>query len=39
MLNHMICDFSETVRWWTKNPQYSPEEISRFFFAATPGIA
>ena len=38
MLNHMVCDFSETIRWWTKNPRYSPEEISRFFFVSTTGI-
>ena len=38
MLNHMVCDFSETIRWWTKNPRYSPEEISRFFFETTTGI-
>jgi hypothetical protein len=36
MLNHMVCDFAETVRWWMKNDHYSPEEISRFFFSTTP---
>ena len=36
MLNHMVCDFAETVRWWMKNDFYSPEEISRFFFRTTP---
>lgn len=36
LLNHMVCDFAETVRWWMKNDRYSPEEISRFFFSATP---
>jgi len=36
MLNHMICDFAETVRWWMKNSEYSPEDISRFFFSTTP---
>ena len=36
MLNHMVCDFAETVRWWTKHSWYSPEEISGFLFAATP---
>ena len=30
------CDFAETVRWWTKNQTYSPEEISGFFFETTP---
>lgn len=36
MLNHMVCDFAETVRWWMKHEQYSAEDVSRFFFAATP---
>ena len=34
--NHMVCDFAETVRWWMRHPQYTPEEISRFFFSTTP---
>ena len=36
LLHHMVCDFAETVRWWMKHPQYSAEEISRFFFSTTP---
>ena len=36
MLNHIICDFTETVRWWMRHPDYSPEEISSFFFRTTP---
>ena len=36
MLNHMVCDFAETVRWWMQNNEYTPEEISRFFFSTTP---
>ncbi|MCR5311761.1 MAG: TetR/AcrR family transcriptional regulator [Lachnospiraceae bacterium] len=36
LLSHMICDFAETVRWWTKHPDHSPEEISSFFFETTP---
>jgi len=36
MLNHMVCDFAETVRWWMKHEQYSAEDISRFFFSTTP---
>ena len=36
MLNHMVCDFAETVRWWMKHDEYTPEDISRFFFSATP---
>ncbi len=35
-LNQLICGFCETVRWWTKHTQYSPEEISAFFFATVP---
>lgn len=36
MLNHMVCDFAETVRWWMRHSAYTPEEISRFFFETTP---
>ena len=36
MLHHMVSDFAETVRWWMKNDEYSPEDISRFFFTTTP---
>lgn len=36
ILNHMVCDFAETVRWWMKNDSYSPEDICRFFFYTTP---
>ena len=39
VLNHMVCDFAETVRWWTLNKQYSPEEISAFFFETTTNAA
>lgn len=35
ILNHMVCDFSETVRWWSKNKTYSPEDIGRFFYKST----
>ena len=35
LLNHMVCDFAETVRWWMRNDSYSPEEVSRFFLATT----
>ena len=35
LLNHMVCDFAETVRWWMKNENYSPEEISSFFTSTT----
>lgn len=36
MLNHLVCDFSETVRRWMSHEQYSAEDISRFFFSAAP---
>ncbi len=36
LLNHWICDFLETVRWWTGHRQYTPDEISAFFFATAP---
>ena len=36
MMNHMVCDFAETVRWWSQNPGYTPEEISSFFLRTTP---
>lgn len=36
LLNHMVCDFAETVRWWMKHDNYTPEEICRFFLSTTP---
>jgi AcrR family transcriptional regulator len=36
MLNHLVCDFAETVRWWMRNDGYTPEQISGFFLATTP---
>ena len=36
MLNHMVCNFAETVRWWMNHKEYTPEEISGFFFSTTP---
>ncbi len=36
ILNHMVCDFAETVRWWMRNDKYSPEDVCRFFFSTTP---
>lgn len=35
LANHVACDFAETVRWWMRNPQYSPEEVCFFFLATT----
>lgn len=32
-LNHAVSSFAETVRWWLKgHSDYTPEEISRFYF-------
>ncbi|MDE5802404.1 MAG: TetR/AcrR family transcriptional regulator [Lachnospiraceae bacterium] len=32
LLNHVVCSFTETVRWWiTKHEQYTPEQIAAFF--------
>jgi len=37
VLNHIVCDFSETVRWWlSSHPAYSPEEIASFYFTMNP---
>jgi len=36
MLNHTVCDFAETVRWWMKNGDYSPENVAGFFLGTTP---
>ena len=36
VLNHMVCDFAETVRWWMEHPAYTPEEICRFFLSVAP---
>ena len=38
MLNHMVCDFTESVRWWMKHEQYSPEEIAEFYLSTTPEL-
>ena len=35
ILNHLVCDFAETVRWWMSHEEYSPEDISRFFLRTT----
>lgn len=35
MLNHVVCNFAETVRWWMQNGEYSPEDVSRFFFTVS----
>ena len=38
MLNHMVCDFTESVRWWMKHEQYTPEEIAEFYLSTTPEL-
>ena len=30
-LNHIVCEFAETVRWWMKNDSITPNEISRYY--------
>lgn len=35
LANHVACAFAETVRWWMRNPEYSPEQVCSFFLAAT----
>lgn len=35
-LNLMVSNFAETVRWWMNHEDYTPEDISSFFFSATP---
>lgn len=36
VLNHMVCDFAETVRWWMKHDQYTPEQVAGFFLGTNP---
>ena len=37
LLNHVVCSFSETVRWWiTKQEQYTPEQVAAFFVQCMP---
>ncbi len=36
LLHHMVCDFAQTVRWWMKHEEYSPEDMVRFFLRTTP---
>lgn len=39
LLDHLVNDFAGTIRWWARHSEYSPEEISAFFFALAPGFA
>ncbi len=36
LLNHLVCDFAETIRWWMGNEAYTPEEVSSFFLETAP---
>jgi hypothetical protein len=36
LLNHLVCDFAETVRWWIGHKEYSPEQIAGFFLSTKP---
>ncbi len=37
LLDHVVCSFTETVRWWIlKHPHFSPEEVAVFFLATLP---
>ena len=39
LVNHLICDFAESVRWWMRHDIYTPEEMTRFFFYANPVLS
>lgn len=36
VLDHMVCDFAESVRWWMKHEEYTPEDIGRFYWSTSP---
>lgn len=36
VLDHMVCDFAESVRWWMKHEDYTPEDIGMFYWATSP---
>ena len=38
-LNHLVCSFVETVRWWSRNRVYGPEEVCSFFCATSLPVA
>ena len=38
-LNHLVCDFVEAVRWWSRNRSYHPEDVYSFFCATSPSRA
>lgn len=40
LLNHAVCSFAETVRWWiTGHPHFTPEQVSSLFLLAVPCLA
>lgn len=38
MLNHTVCDFAESVRWWMEHEEYKPEEIGKFYLQTSPFV-
>lgn len=37
LLNHVVCSFAQTVRWWiTEYSDFHPEEMASFFMSAMP---
>lgn len=37
LINHVVCSFTETVRWWiTEHSDYTPEEMASFFLRVMP---
>ena len=37
LLNHVVCSFAETVRWWiTGHSHFSPEEMASLFLRTVP---
>ena len=33
ILNQIVCDFAESVRWWMRHEEYTPEDLCRFIFS------
>ena len=36
VLTHMVSDFAETVDWWMKHDEYTPEQVCTFYLKTTP---
>ena len=32
----MVSDFAETINWWMKNENYSPEDVCSFYLKTMP---